>query len=338
MDNNVSKNTFSHNFFKVRFTQEPTSISVKSLLARRLLQTINLYQQKFNLQLDLKFFSTMINDKVMLASFYWQTLPLENQSNQILSKLYPTTIVYTSPIALVLSQYLSISPARIAENLVKLFTLNQNNSLVELSLQLTIEIVPSGWLNFSLDSKALANWLKQSVFFLATQPPVAGCNTRQAQTISTQRTKTPKNISNLMPLQYVHARCCSLLRLGARAKLITLQNDYFSNIAWQLEHPQSISWLDKQQNFCLTQESEYYLLKQLLIVTDAFVIEPHNWVKLAFDLSIASEIFQAECRFLGEVKQQIPIAIARLGLIALAQYWLQRILVEKLNTVALSSL
>lgn len=338
MDNNVSKNTFSHNFFKVRFTQEQTSISVKSLLAKRLLQTLNLYQQKLHLQLDLKFFSTIINDKIILSSSARQILASANQGNQISSKLYITPIVYTSPIALVLANYLLLSPVIIAENLVKLLTLNQNNSLSELSLQLEIEITPSGWLNFYLDSATLANWLKQVVFFLEAQYPVpvpVPVNVNQANPTSTQL----QEFSNLMPLQYAHARCCSLLRLGARAKLITLKDDCFTNTTWQLEYPQSISWLDEQQNFCLIQESEYDLLRQLLIVTDAFAEKPDSWVKLAFDLTIASEIFQAECRFLGEVKQQTPqIAIARLGLIALVQYWLQRILVEKLNVVALSSL
>jgi hypothetical protein len=334
MDNNVSKNTFSHNFFKVRFTQEQTSISVKSLLAKRLLQTLNLYQQKLHLQLDLKFFSTIINDKIILSSSARQILPSANQGNQISSKLYITPIVYTSPIALVLANYLLLSPVIIAENLVKLLTLNQNNSLSELSLQLEIEITPSGWLNFYLDSASLTNWLKQAVFFLATQPPVA-VNVNQANSTDIQL----KEFSNLMPLQYAHARCCSLLRLGARAKLITLKDDCFTNTTWQLEYPQSISWLDEQQNFCLIQESEYDLLRQLLIVTDAFAEKPDSWIKLAFGLTIASEIFQAECRFLGEVKQQTPqIAIARLGLIALVQYWLQQILVEKLDVIAPSSL
>ncbi|MGL5940626.1 MAG: DALR anticodon-binding domain-containing protein [Waterburya sp.] len=270
----------------------------------------------------------------MLSSSEQQIFSSANQSNQISSKLYITPIVYTSPIALVLAKYLLLSPVIIAENLVKLLTLNQNNSLSELGLQLEIEIVPSGWLNFYLDSTSLTNWLKQVVFFLATQPPVA-VNVNQANSTDTQL----KEFSNLIPLQYAHARCCSLLRLGARGKLITLKDNCFSHIAWQLEHPQSISWLAEQQNFCLTQESEYDLLRQLLKVTDAFAGKPDSWIKLAFDLSIASEIFQAECRFLGEVKEQSPqIAIARLGLIALVQYWLHRILVEKLNVVALSSL
>jgi arginyl-tRNA synthetase len=328
MDNNVSKNTFSHNFFKIRFTQEQTAISVKSLLAKKLLQTLELYQQKLKIQLDPKFFSTIVNDKIMLSSSEGEILPSENQSNQILSKLYPTRIIYTSPIALALARYLLLSPAIIAENIVKLLILNQDNSSVELSLQLQIEIIPSGWLNFYLDSKALANWLKQSVFFLEVYPTI-NPNVNQAQTIATQQTKTSENLRSLVPIQYAHARCCSLLRLGAEAQLITLKDDCFSNLAWQLEYPKSISWLDKEQNFWLTEVAEYYLLQQLLRVTDAFAFKPNSWVKLAFELSIACEIFQAECRFLGKVKEQTPqIAIARLGLIALVQYWLQRILVE----------
>ena len=136
-------------------------------------------------------------------------------------------------------------------------------------------------------------------------------------------------------MQYIHARYCSLLRLGEREKLITLKDDDFLKVVWHLEQPKPISWLDEEQNLWLTQIAEYNLLRQLLLVTDSFAGESANWIKLAFSLSKMMTIFEAECRFLGEVKRKTPQkAIARLGLIALAQYWLQKILVEKLNIAA----
>ena len=65
----------------------------------------------------------------------------------------------------------------------------------------------------------------------------------------------------------------------------------------------------------------------------------NDWVKLAFNLAKTVEVFLAECRFLGLVKRETPQkAIARLGLIAMAQYWLQKILLEKLKVAAPNSL
>ena len=82
------------------------------------------------------------------------------------------------------------------------------------------------------------------------------------------------------------------------------------------------------------------MLRQLLIVTDSQTVNDRDrWSKLALDLSQVTAIFLADCRFLGEIKEQYPKrAIARLGLIALAQCWLQKILVEKLNSSAPTTL
>jgi DALR anticodon binding domain len=144
----------------------------------------------------------------------------------------------------------------------------------------------------------------------------------------------------LFPAQYIHARCCSLLGLGARENLITLSND-----TQQIEQLESISWLDPEHQLWLTEMAEHDLLQQLLITSDSWLenteVRNHlqHWSKLAFSLSQKTAIFLADCRFLGEVKQQYPQkAIARLGLIALVQFWLEKILVEKLRVEALREL
>ena len=77
------------------------------------------------------------------------------------------------------------------------------------------------------------------------------------------------------------------------------------------------------------------------MVTDTFAIhgDDHDWIKIALALSRATAIFEAECRFFGEIQQQYPQkAIARLGLIAVVQYWLHRILLEKLHIMAATEL
>ena len=130
-----------------------------------------------------------------------------------------------------------------------------------------------------------------------------------------------------------------MLRLAAREKLIALANN-FDRRGWQLIQPSSISWLDRRHHLWFDSQSEYNLLRQLSIVTDSQTINDRDrWCKLALNLSQITAIFLADCRFLGEIKEQYPEkAIARLGLIALTQYWLQKILTEKLNTLAPTTL
>ena len=331
MDNNVSKNTCSYKFFKLRFTQEKPTISVKNLLKQYLLPTLDLYRQRSNIKLDLEFIYTTLERKIVLSHSYHRQLSSENKTSRVLSKPQLTPIVYSCPIALSLASYFLLSPQIIAENLVNLLPLINDNTISQSCLKLRIEIIPPGWINFYFDSRSLASWLEQSLIFLETKVAVQS-DLSQYAISNNQLRKTPEN---LFPVQYIHARCCSLLRLGAREKLITLKDNSFGTVTWHLKQPKQISWLDEEQNLWLTQESEYRLLRQLLVVTDSFAMESNNWVKLAFNLSKTVEIFQAECRFLGEVKHKTTSkAIARLGLIALAQYWLQKILREKLNLVA----
>lgn len=186
-------------------------------------------------------------------------------------------------------------------------------------------LLDSGWLNFYLDSKTLVVWLNKLL------------NQIQVKQRSLDVINVHNNISTarLLSVQYIHARCCSLLRLGAREKLITLQDNLAqSEVLWQ--SPVAISWLDQEQNLWLSELSEYDLLRQLLFVTDIFTnTVEQDWTEIAMCLSKATTIFFAECRFLGEIKQKYPAkAIARLGLIAIVQYWLELILTEKLNLPA----
>ncbi len=333
MDNNVSKNTFSHKFFKLRFTKEKTSISIKKLLKQELLQTLDLYQQQTKVQLDLKFISTILERKIVLFQPTYRKLLSENQEDRVFAKSQSTSIVYSCSIAFVLAPYFLLSAQVIAENLLRLSVFEQNNFVSESYLELKVEIINSGWINFYLD-RDLASWLEESLVLFKKRQI-----NRDYPLITPENYQLEQNTADLFSIQYVHARCCSLLRLGAREKLIALKDENFSHVGWQLEKPQTISWLDEKQNLWFIQEAEYSLLRQLLMVSDAFASKSNDWLKLAFNLAKTVEVFLAECRFLGLVKRETPQkAIARLGLIAMAQYWLQRILLEKLKVAAPTSL
>ena len=315
MDSNTSKNTNSHKFFKLWLNYEKPAISLKNLLKQKLLLVLNLDRQSL-IQSKFELLDTTLDRQLILLS-------LERLRSLLLSDLPSIRLGYSCPIGLILASRLQISPDRVVEDLGNLLV--QHSSSTESSLPIYLNIDPTGWLNFYVTEQAIASWLERSLWRLKTQ---------EDNSLLTLRKSDRAQRSDLFCVQYIHARCCSLLRLGAREKLITLVNNDFDRAGWQLTQPESISWLDRHHLWF--NESEYNLLRQLLIVTDSHTANNNGrWSKLALNLSQTTAIFLADCRFLGEIKEQYPKrAIARLGLIALTQYWLQKILVEKLNIVA----
>jgi len=341
MDSNVSKNTNSHNFFKLRFNQEKLGISVKNLLKQELLLILDLYQQEFNVQIEPTLLSNIQSTKI--AIFQPKNSPTSIRNSSSLSPGQFLSIVYACPLGMSLGTNLQQSPPAIMKqigDLMSKLTLKTHQTDKEFSGQserlrrgttelpltsLITEVVPLGWCNFYLDSQFMADWLGRSLYW--SQNNVI--NDHNSDSLEA-------TLDQLFPPQYIHARCCSLLDLGARENLITLSNN-----AQQIEQPASISWLDPEQQLWLREVAERDLLQQLLITSDSWVesANVHNplkhWSKLALSLSQKTAIFLANCRFLGEVKQRYPQkAIARLGLIALVQFWLEKILVEKLRVIA----
>lgn len=328
MDSNVSKNTNSHKFCKILLDQKKPTISLKKLLKQLLRSIYDLYQQQFNVQFEHKFVATVVEPEIVLANLKITQLSLRNNPGKILDEPQSTSIVYSCPFALTLASYCQISPQTVTHNLKTLIIPEPNSLLTESSLELRVEICSSGRLNFYLDSQNLATWLERSLFLIKERM----IDEQDLSAVTTSPLdQTP---AKLFPIQYTHARCCSLLRLGERSQLIALQGN-FEQLRWSLKDSPPVTWLDDNGNCCLSTASEYELLRQLLMVADTFEGNPNydEWAKLALSLSLKTAIFQADCRFLGNI-QPPQKAIARLGLIALVQYWLQRILIEKLNLLA----
>lgn len=325
MDSNVTKNTNSHKFFKVALDRKKPIVSVKNLVKQLLLSTLDSDRQKLNLTFDCESISAILDRKINL-------LNLSKQQLSLATKGYPNSfdslcLGYGCPLGLVLASCWQASPQVVTDNLRTLFQ-GRNLSAEEIDeplWELYLEIVSSGWLNFYLDSESIAVWLERSLLSVQNIP------------LRHSSASTELGSGNLFQVQYIHARCYSLLRLGARAKLITLRSDR-QLTGWQITSPQKISWLNSNRNLWTNEPAEYELLRQLLLVTDAWSTNPSdrpNWSKIALNFSRAVAMFQAECRFLGEIKARTPHrAIARLGLIALAQYWLEQILLAKLQLPA----
>ncbi|MGD1920270.1 MAG: hypothetical protein ACFCAD_16135 [Pleurocapsa sp.] len=288
-----------------------------------LLSTLDLSQQSWNFTFDPRFAARTIGSKIVLLHSSIESISFDRQIQQVLSTPQSAPFVYRSSIALLLASYTQNTPQFVAEELIDWLVSTIDNRDSQLNLNLCVEIRKSGLIDFYFDHESMAIWLEKSLVLLDIKTNVDLTKSFLGESLKS----TPSNL-NLFPAQYIHARCCTLLRLGIREKLL-----FFADEA------QAISWLDHQNNLWLREEAELILLRQLCLITDSFRAESSNWQKLALNFSAIIAIFLAECRVIGDTHQRNPQkAIARLRLIALSQYWLQRILVEKLKVVAPTSL
>jgi DALR anticodon binding domain len=196
----------------------------------------------------------------------------------------------------------------------------------------TIAVAPSGIIQFELTDVALAVWLQR---LAQTALPLP-----ESQILS-----PVVPVDRLFPIQYSHARCCSLLRMAHRDRIIAIVEFYRATTPqiWSLSAPNPIPWLDEDGRLRLTHPAEYNLISQLLAVLDSLapIIEqyndekPVNYLKLANNLSEAFQTFYSQCRIWGEVKIETPkLAQSRLGLVLATQSLLRFILEDLLNAVA----
>jgi hypothetical protein len=273
MDSNVSKKTNSHNFFKLRLNREKLGISVKNLLKQELLLILDLYQQKLNIRIEPKLVQNLLAAKITISPDQSsRTSGRNNRSHLSQAQFLP--IIYACPLGLSLATNLQQSPPTIMQQIGYLLTAKDDSDLDQ--GQLLTEIVPLGWINFYLDAKLIADWLGRSLFW--SQINIIDDQQSSNRAIYTLDKAPPQ----LFPVQYIHARCCSLLRLAARENLITLA----ANLE-QIKQPQSISWLDPEHNLWLTEIAEHNLLQQLLLVSDSWLENTNicRWSKLALSLS-----------------------------------------------------
>ncbi len=319
MDVNVSNNTFFYKFIKLQLSLK--NCGIEDLLKQNLLRTIDLYIQKKNINIDLSLIVNDLERKILLSRSSSKRWNFNDFPHQTDSKLQFTDFVYRCAIAFPLASYCQLSPAHITRELVQNINSLDSSLTDDSCLEFAVVAHTSGYLDFYLSELSLAVWLERSLEGLVT-------DSTSSLIYAPIFIKPAKNSHNLVPLQYVHHRCCSLLLLGQREGLIELQDPDFEYLIWHIARPKAINWLDREQRLWLSHPVERELLWQLLTVVDASVKQSCNWYKIALNLSEAMLVFDAECRILGEIRQNFPQkATARLGVIALVQYWLQKLLI-----------
>ncbi|MDR9895566.1 DALR anticodon-binding domain-containing protein [Aetokthonos hydrillicola Thurmond2011] len=225
-------------------------------------------------------------------------------------------ILYTSGIVPRLSKYENVSPQEIEKSIVSHFSANYSN-------EFKVQSVSPNWIRFELTDPALATWLQGvaeegTLSRGALEQREQGEQGRQGE----KEIFVPGVGNSLFSVQYAHARCCSLLRLGKQEGLIDSSN--------------FIPWLDSKKELRLTHPASTSLIDELIQVVDFSECNILiKWEKVALKLSQAFENFWSQCRIFGEVKTtSSDLAAARLGLVMATQSVLSFLLETKLGISA----
>jgi len=219
--------------------------------------------------------------------------------------------LYISALALQHSKSHNLPPLEIAQAIA--------SHLITIQNDFEVLIVSPGWIHLRLTDLTLSNWLQNIAVSPVPQPSTT--------------TKAP----NLFPIQYAHARCCSLLRLAhLDSSLLLIQPLPDDNaVSWRVISPNPIPWLDSAQISLKTTAESRLIAKLIQAVDDlADVNASGNFELAARQVSQAFEIFWSCCHIWGEVKiNSLPLAQARLGLVLVTQTVL-RSLLHRLGAIA----
>ncbi len=254
---------------------------------------------------------------------------------------------YVSTIAHRLAAKLPLTPLKICQ----IFQIWQPQILplavdVAAGLELGCWYNDTGYLYFQLTPESIERWLD----YLDRLPPL------DLAAVTADRHITGTSASALAI--YAHARCCSLLKLAQREKVIAITTD------WRIDPP---NWLlhcrENQQlggsSGLFDRPVERQLIQTLMAVVDAIYTEhlksssfiatnssdlrssrpTPNWSRLTIDLAQSWLDFYRDCRIFGEIKLQNPhLAIARCGLTAIVRRYLQILLESFLGVIAVEEL
>ncbi|MTJ49310.1 DALR anticodon-binding domain-containing protein [Dolichospermum sp. UHCC 0259] len=231
---------------------------------------------------------------------------------------YNQKIIYLSGVAMRISKSQNSPVMEVAEGIAGYLSQNSDSLF-------RVKVVPSGEIHIELMDSTLAAWLQNLIVAKKTGDLGNNFLHDQLPTLSSL---------NVFTIQYAHARCCSLLRLGQQEGLIELDRTDINNFI----AVNSIPWLNCEQKLIFNHADESFLIHQLVKVVDDVVCADSisiNWEKAGGNLSQAFERFWGSCRIWGEVKiHDLELAKARLGLLIATQLVLRSVLEDKLGIVA----
>lgn len=230
-------------------------------------------------------------------------IPLSKGKNDI-------KISYISGIALHLSKSHNSHPFSIATSIASCLSVNYGTDL-------QIFVLPTGLIYIEVSDLVLASWLQHFI------------DRRREERI--EMNSLALKADAVFSIQYIHARCCSLLRLAQQEKLLNT-----NKIA-----SESIPWLNASEQLYLNHQAERRLINNLVKVVDELepaITRPLKWEGAALSLLKAFENFWSACRICGTSTTPPEVIMARVGLIMTTRSVLKFLLEEKLGIPACSEL
>jgi len=199
-------------------------------------------------------------------------IPLNRGKNSV-------RVVYVSAIALKLAKTWQQTPQAIATQLAA--------TLEPLCYpDFAVKVAPAGIIELEMTDAGLAVWLQR----LAQIPLPVPESRIFSPVVSADR---------LFPIQYSHARCCSLLRMAHRDRLISIAQPDVATAPqiWSLTAPNPIPWVDGGDRLRLVHPAEHNLISQLITVLDNLApIFTNCSEKPVILFPVASELLVAETR------------------------------------------
>ncbi|MCC5899890.1 MAG: hypothetical protein JJU32_18480 [Phormidium sp. BM_Day4_Bin.17] len=167
-----------------------------------------------------------------------------------------------------------------------------------------VSVTPPGLLDISIRDRVLAEWLQTWADGTVRQGSSRRC-----------RLEEPGLVEIPFVVQYAHARCQSLLRLGEREGWIRLENA-------GIVAPQPLPWLASEGHLCISHQAEARLIAHCVTVADAIALTPEpDSLKLLMGLSAAFEEFYRDC----PPAEHSPVRLGLLSVTGALLYWLLEI-------------
>ena len=264
---------------------------------------------------------------------FFGTSGLNQKTISIHRLLHRNSVIYRSAIALKLSPLWQLPPDDIAHQLTGALLGTPQDTL---GIDFMVEVVSPGWIDFQLCDRSLATVLQRLIEIPLSPSTPGNCLFSKDY--------------NLFPIQYTHARCSSLLRLGGSgewASAVSVSRTGMGNGEWGMGNKGvgGVGGVGGVENFFLDREgeslglvhsAEWDLIFQILDLLDVMSdSEERSLVKRGFTLCQAFDAFHRSCRIWGEVKTDNPqLAKARLGLIRVTQILLRSLLEDYFDVPA----
>jgi hypothetical protein len=229
--------------------------------------------------------------------------------------------------------------ADIPEDNIREFTWERNWK------HLTTIIKPPGLIVFQVTDRGVAMWLQA----LTNRHFCLDKNVQWSHDFKSnckQDNYFHQNSTSLLEIQYAHARCCTLLRMGVQAKLMVRSDSRIidSSLEGDIIQPDPFPWLTANAFLRLQHPFERQLIGQLFVTLDELstegrpassAIQPWKLCKSAHVLSQRVVAFHAACGIYGDLStKDISLAQARLGLVLASQRVLCSILQHWIGAAA----